>query len=75
MRKHDLIDGIQTVLTFALIFATFYFAMMIFSGCGSTRMCPAYQEHAKVEKTKRKSTPSDPKPRISRGYVNYVGTR
>lgn len=76
MKKADLIDGIQTVLTFLLIFATFYFAMVIFSGCGSTQsVCPAYKDKPKVERTKVSSRASDPKPRVYRSYSNCIGCR
>lgn len=75
MKKHDLIDGIQTVMTFALIFCAFWLAMVLFAGCGSTQMCAAYKDKPKVERTEQKSRASDPKPKISRGYVNYMGTK
>lgn len=71
MKKQDWITVVNTALNIALIFLVLWVVLIMFSGCGTTQMCPAYKEKTKVERTEQKSRASDPKPKISRGYVNY----
>jgi hypothetical protein len=75
MKKSDVIDGIQTVLTFALIFAVFILAMIMFTGCGSTNdLCPAYKPKKQVERTTMNSRATDPKP-LRKSYKDVQGAR
>ncbi len=75
MKKQDWITIAHTALNFAIVFAVLWIVLVMFSGCGSTQMCSAYQNKPKVERTEQNSKASDPKPKISRGYVNYQGVR
>ena len=75
MKKHEIIDGIQTVLTFALIFAVFILAMVMFTGCSTSQPCAAYKERPKIERGTMKSRASDPHPRMVRTNKYQHGLR
>jgi len=76
MKKSDVIDGIQTVVMFAVIFALMILALSVFSGCGSTNsVCPAYKPKKQVERTVMNSRASDPKPPARKSYKNVPGAR
>ena len=76
MKKHDLIDSLLGVgIISTLITGLGLILMMLVTSCGSTQMCSAYKNKPKVERTEQKSKASDPKPRISHGYVNCVGCK
>lgn len=69
--KDKIIDFVLTITIFTVILMTLGLLLLSMTGCGTTQMCPAYKEKTKVERTEQKSRASDPKPKISRGYVNY----
>jgi hypothetical protein len=76
MKKQDWITVVNTALNIALIFLVLWVVLIMFSGCGaSSPACSAYKEKPKHQRTEQKSKASDPKPKISRGYVNYLGTK
>jgi hypothetical protein len=73
--KDKIIDGLLTVTIFTVISLMLGLLVLSMSSCGSTQSCAAYKDKPKVERTEQKSKASDPKPRISRGYVQYNGAR
>lgn len=73
--KDKIIDGVLTITIFTVISLMLGLLVLSMSSCGSTQMCSAYKEKTKVERTEQHSKASDPKPKISRGYVNYMGTK
>jgi hypothetical protein len=75
MKRHDIIDGIQTVFAFTLIFAVFIIAMVMFSGCSSTQLCSAYKDKPKIERVRMKSHASDPHPRLIPAFRPQPGSR
>ena len=76
MKKEIIIDGISTFITFVMITVLLALAVCMFGSCTASQpVCPAYKVKPKVERTTQHSRASDPKPRVSRGYVNCVGCR